>query len=366
MDLLEYQAKELFRRVGIPVLPAQRIDSPADLKGLKISYPVVLKSQVRVGGRAKAGGVRFVNNTIDAVAAAQTIFGLPILGEYPQAILAETKYDVQRELYLAIILDCGLRRPVLWGSAQGGGQVEADPERLQKVVVDQDFSPFCARHLGAKIDLQGPLLPAVSEIIVKMYRLFVQWDLDFLEINPLGVDTRGALMALDGKVRLNDYALGRHPELRSLVGEQSLEGGCPRSLPLGGNLAILANGTGLTWATLDQVMALGEVPRCYASLGDGEQTGTLGRTLARSLDQVRMVGGVKVVLVNLCGEVGSWNELGAYLEQYLQQVPPPPPLVIRWGGGDLATAWQALASLPVRLTASLEEAVEQAIALAKD
>ena len=116
MDLLEYQAKEWFREIGIPVLPSQRIDRPRDLKGLKIPYPVVLKSQVRTGGRGKAGGVKIVTNTIDAIAAAQTIFNLPILGEFPEVLLAEAKYNSDREFYLAIVIDAVARRPLLLGA----------------------------------------------------------------------------------------------------------------------------------------------------------------------------------------------------------------------------------------------------------
>lgn len=124
MDLLEYQAKALFREMDIPVLPSQRIDSVQDLKELTIPYPVVLKSQVRSGGRGKAGGVRFVENTIDAVAVAQSIFNLPIRDEYPRVLLAEAKYNSDRELYLAITLDPISRRPVILGSTQGGVAVE--------------------------------------------------------------------------------------------------------------------------------------------------------------------------------------------------------------------------------------------------
>ena len=115
MDLLEYQAKELFRDMGIPVLPSQRIERPKDIKALTLPYPLVLKSQVYIGGRGRVGGVRFVENTIDAIAAAQTIFNLPIMGEYPKLLLAEAKYDVERELYLAVTLNRSMRRPVLLG-----------------------------------------------------------------------------------------------------------------------------------------------------------------------------------------------------------------------------------------------------------
>ena len=150
MDLLEYQAKELFREVGIPVLPSQRIDDPRELKRLDIPYPVVLKSQVRVGGRGRAGGIRFVENTINAIAAARTIFNLPIVGEYPQVLLAEARYDAEEEFFLAVVLDYKQQRPVLLGSLQGGINVEVLLEQMQKVVVEDEFSPFYARHLATQ------------------------------------------------------------------------------------------------------------------------------------------------------------------------------------------------------------------------
>ncbi|MBD0393360.1 MAG: acetate--CoA ligase family protein, partial [Microcoleus sp. C1-bin4] len=227
MDLLEYQAKSLFRQMAIPILPSQRIDNLADLKGLKIPYPVVLKSQVRAGGRGRAGGIKFVENTIDAVAAAQTIFNLPIEDEYPQVLLAEAKYNADQELYLAVLLDPVARRPVLLGSRQGGMDVEGSIEQMQQVAVDQEFSPFYARRLTLKMGLQGDLIQSVSTIVEKMYRLFVEKDLDLVEINPLGISPRGEVMALDGKVTANDDALGRHPDLAALS-EKRQSSGLPR------------------------------------------------------------------------------------------------------------------------------------------
>lgn len=144
MDLLEYQAKELFRQMGIPVLPSQRIDHPTDLKGLRIPFPVVLKSQVYTGARGKLGGIRFVENTIDAIAAAQAIFHLPIMGKYPKVLLAEAKYNPEREFYLAVTLDPSSRRPLLLGSQFGGIDVESSLKHMRQVVVDQEFSPFYA------------------------------------------------------------------------------------------------------------------------------------------------------------------------------------------------------------------------------
>jgi succinyl-CoA synthetase beta subunit len=216
MELLEYQAKELFRMVGIPILPSQTIKDSRKIKQLQIPYPVVLKSQVRSGGRGKAGGVRFVANTIDAIAATRAIFNLSILGEYPEVILAEAHYNTQRELFLAIVLDYDLQCPVLLGSAFGGMNVESLLTNLQQVVVDTDFSLFQARRLAASMGLSGKLICSVSEIIAKMYSLFEEYDLNLIEINPLGINTQGELMALDGKIIINDYALARQPVIETL------------------------------------------------------------------------------------------------------------------------------------------------------
>ncbi|MEL6578237.1 MAG: ATP-grasp domain-containing protein [Cyanobacteria bacterium J06621_12] len=216
MELLEYQAKELFRMVGIPILPSLTIQDARKIKQLQIPYPVVLKSQVRSGGRGKAGGVRFVANTIDAIAAARSIFNLSILGEYPEVILAEAHYDTERELFLAIVLDYDLQCPVLLGSAWGGMNIDSLLSNLQQVAVEEGFSLFYARRLAAKMGLSGKLIASVSDVVAKMYRLFQEQDLDLIEINPLGINNRGELMALDGRVTINDYALARQPIIETL------------------------------------------------------------------------------------------------------------------------------------------------------
>ncbi|MFM6195677.1 MAG: ATP-grasp domain-containing protein [Planktothrix sp.] len=176
MDLFAYQAKELFQQIGIPILPSQTIHNTGELKRLQIPYPVVLKSQVRAGGRGKAGGVRFVENTIDAIAAATAIFHLPISGEYPEVVLAEARYDSQLEFFLAIVLDYQRQCPVLLGSSKGGIEVDTLLQYMEQVVLTEEFSLFHARRLAIKMGLKGELVPAVSDIIEKMYRLFTSKD----------------------------------------------------------------------------------------------------------------------------------------------------------------------------------------------
>ncbi len=219
MDLLEYQAKQFFSTVGIPVLPSQSIFLISDLKKLQIPYPVVLKSQVKAGGRSKAGGIKFVENTIDAIATAQSIFKLSIEGEFPRVILAEAKYDADEEFFLAIMFDYHLKCPVLLGSCYGGINIETLLEHIKICVIKENFSPFYARHLAIKMGLTGNLIESISEIVQKMYLLFKEKDLDAIEINPLGINVNGEVMALDGKIRVNNHALARHPNLLELIRE---------------------------------------------------------------------------------------------------------------------------------------------------
>jgi succinyl-CoA synthetase beta subunit len=265
MDLLEYQAKDLFQEVGIPTLPSQRIDRPTDIKFLKIPYPVVLKSQVSVGHRGKVGGVRFVENTIDGIAAAQTMFNLPIFGEVPQVLLAEAKYDVSREFYLAVLIDYRSRRPVLLGSERGGMDLVAVMDSLQQVMIDDTFSPFYARKLAILMGLSGELLVQVSGIIEAMYRLMVAHDLDLVEINPLGVSNDGKLMALDGKVTVNDRAIIRHPKLQELMRQTTVRR-LPKVLATGsGRIGLMIEGRGLAVSSVVELQRAGRpIFQCWA------------------------------------------------------------------------------------------------------
>lgn len=421
MDLLEYQAKELFREVGIPVLPSQRIDHPRDLKRLGISYPVVLKSQVPTGGRGRAGGIRFVENTIDAIASARAIFNLSILGQYPQVLLAEARYDAEQEFFLAVILDYALGRPVLLGSSHGGVNVEAVIEKMQRVVVEQEFSPFYARRLTLKMGLQGNLIKVVSEIVQKMYQLFVEKDLDLIEINPLGISSRGEVMALDGKITANDKALGRHSELATFDTHQNGKNSEPKSEQLTelnwtdteGNIGILCNSTCLAASTLDLIyQAKGKPASClivdgYASL-DLQTTASGVQQLQDALQQIVSREGIKVILVNILSSTEASEDVAEVIANYLlaragetpflnkvnwvekptiiphssqehyngtgtletlEHSSPPmtrfPHFVIRIVGGKTDFTKEGLAAIPVHWIEDLDQAVEKAIALSK-
>jgi succinyl-CoA synthetase beta subunit len=392
MDLLEYQAKQLFREVGIPVPASQRIDRPADLKSLTIPYPVALKSQVYMGGRGRLGGIRLVSNTIDAIAAAHTIFNLPIVGEYPKVLLAEAKFDIKQELYLAVVLNRSIRRPVLLGSAKGGVDVQTAIDEMQQVVVDQEFSPFYARRLALKMGLEGDLLNSVTDVIRRMYRLFLTKDLDLVEINPLAVNADHDVMALDGKVTVNDAALGRHPTLAALDTRQRKPAVArlPEVLSTidpDGQIGILANGAGLTMATMDLVCQAGGKPANFLNIGGETHYDALPETMCQQLEQgldlLAHNKQIKVILINIvsgtlpCDQVA--RSIARFFEPSISTIKllsasqedgrisrvKPPALVVRLVGSQLQAARDILAKTPTLMTEDLDKAIAQTLALVK-
>lgn len=415
MELLEYQAKDLFAQVDIPILPSQPIENVAALKRLQIPYPVVLKSQVRAGGRGRAGGVRFVENTIDAIAAAQAIFGLPIQGEYPEVVLAEARYASQEEFFLAVLIDYELQRPVLLGSSKGGMDVETLLEHMEKVVVEE-FSPFYARRLAVKMGIKGCLLQSVSLIIEKMYHLLIAKDLDLIEINPLGVSASGEVMALDGKITVNNAALGRHPDLQTfapsaLKTETDLPLPAfllanlpwiprPQALPQSdpnGAIALIASSPGVALATWDALVhGKGRIAQGLI-LASGYPPERFAQQVILALHQLLAQSGIQVILVNVIesAEViaAVVTALSDYLQPQLRQNKDDrqlrvtgsvfasrdrseqvslrqqlghdlPSIILRLVGGDEPTIGEGLSSLPVFYTPKLEPAVKQTLTLA--
>lgn len=375
MDLLEYQAKELFRHICIPVLPSQKIDHPREIKSLEIPYPVVLKSQVPTGGRGRAGGIKFVENTIDAIAAAQTIFRLPIMGEYPEVLLAEARYNVQQELYLAVALDYSLRRPVLLGSPQGGIDLDLVMKHLQQVIVEQEFSSFYARRLAMKMGLQGNLIQSVSTIIEKMFGLFLEKDLDLVEINPLGISPSGELMALDGKITVNDAALARHPDLLVLAEKVNLHSNGNKGRTNGfwgldGNIGVISNGSGLAMATLDLLYQTGGKPFGCINLGENrlpeDQSCSFSTFLQKSLEIACHQNGIKVLLINIVDGLDSCQDIADVIVSFTQNdAGGYPHFVVRLVGGNLEAAKERLAAVGITLLEQLDEAVARAVSLAK-
>ncbi|MGF2039902.1 MAG: succinate--CoA ligase subunit beta [Nostoc sp. CmiVER01] len=402
MDLLEYQVKEWFGKIGIPVLPSQRIDHPTDLKRLKIRFPIVLKSQVHGAERAKAGGVRFAETTIDAIAAAQNIFSLPIWGELPEVVLAESQYDANQEFYLAVVLDTAVCRPVLLGCKEADIDWESAGERMHYVVVEQEFSPFYARRLALKMGLQGTLMQSVSCVVQKMYHLFVQKDLDLVEINPLAVSATGQVMALNGKVRVNERSIKRHPDLTEMAAKiisrhtsTEINGilGDWDGVKMHGKIGILGNGTGSVMATLDLVANAGGNPGVCLNLRHAYVTDTKPTTfrdrLETGLKILEADNSIQVILINFLGSIPQTEEVIEVIARVVEQDNSElnsqvvhsngsksrqeqnfSPLVVRLAGSEFDDARKYLATLKTPSNAllvveNLDEAVAAAVRLAK-
>ena len=406
MELLEYQAKKLFKMVGIPVLPSQTIRDPRRIKQLQIPYPVVLKSQVSSGGRGKAGGVRFVSNTIDAIAAARTIFNLSILGEYPEVILAEAHYNAVKELFLAVVLDYDRSRPVLLGSAFGGMNVDSLLANLQQVVIESEFSLFYARRLAASMGLSGKLICSVAEIIAKMYRLFSETDLNLIEINPLGINDRGELMALDGKITIDDRALARQPILNSLSFSQQQQRVNYHNLLRSnkdfsqiswrwldwhdrtGEIAMICNSFDSALLTWDLLKQGGATPVCALLIEnsltkEADDLPLYSQKLLEALVEIESVAGIKAILINIwepdavnrqiLQTVNDYcaNRTVSHQEQMLDSsaasnstpIITPPPLVLRLLNEDNLDDLKI--SQNNYLFSNLEVAIKKAIAIAK-
>ena len=391
MELLEYQAKELFKMVDIPILPSQTIKDSRKIKQLQIPYPVVLKSQVRSGGRGKAGGVRFVANTIDAIAAARTIFNLSILEEYPEVILAEAHYNAEREFFLAVVLDYDLKCPVLLGSASGGMNVDLLLANLQQVVVDTDFSHFHARRLAARMGLSGELICSVSEIIAKMYRLLREKDLDLIEINPLGVNVQGELMALDGKITINDCALARQPMIETLsfseyqkkVGHHNyIKQNKDNLNQIGwrwldwktktGKIAIICNSFDLALLTWDLLQQNKVTPACgvvieSSLIGQLDNSQFYAKQLQQILLELESVPGLEAILVNVWETETISRQIVEAIANYCQSVSEStltsPQFILRLPAqGNLD---ELKIAETIYISSNLEEAISQGISIVK-
>jgi succinyl-CoA synthetase beta subunit len=401
MDLLEYQVKEWFGKMGIPVLPSQRIDHPTDLKRLKIRYPIVLKSQVHAAERAKAGGVRIAETTIDAIAAAQSIFNSPIWGELPEVLLAESKYDAQQEFYLAVVLDTAVCRPVLLGCTEANIDWESAGEKMEYVVVEQEFSPFYARRLALKMGLQGALMQSVSRVLEQMYQLFIQKDLDLIEINPLAVNATGQVMALNGKLRVNERSINRHPEMTKMaariVSRQTSDingmAGDGNLEVTQGKIGILGNGTGSVLATLDLVANAGGYPGMCLNLRHSFLTDTSPTTFCERLETGLNIlaadPSIQVILINFLGTIPQVEQMAEVIAKFVQQdrseinsqallsngnknqlMAHLPRLVIRLAGSEFNATRKYLAKLKTQCDAlivveNLDAAVAEAIHVAK-
>lgn len=367
LKLHEYQAKEVFARYGIPVQRGVVVTRPEEIDGVDLRYPVVVKAQVLVGGRGKAGGIKLAQTPAEARQHAQTILGMSIKGEPVRRLLVAEAADIKAEYYLAFTLDREARRLVAVASASGGIDIEevarTTPERIAKrhIAPSAGFQLADAQRLGAAIGLRGNELASFAAIAAALYQLTVEEEAELAEINPLAV-VGGDLLAVDAKLILDDSATFRHPdrpvneELTDL--ERAAREADLAYVELDGDLAIIGNGAGLVMSTLDVVAYFGGRPANFLDVGGGATT----QNMVRAMEIVLRKPGITALFINIFGGITRCDDIARAIASH----PPRVPVTVRLTGTNEEEGRQILQAAGIHAFIDAEEAAREAVRLAQD
>jgi succinyl-CoA synthetase beta subunit len=353
MDLFEYQARDLFEAHGIPVLPAQVARTPEDARSAAktIGGRVVIKAQVKTGGRGKAGGVKVAENSDEAFEKASAILGMDIKGHRVNAVMVAQAAPIDSEYYLAILLDRAQRSFLVMASVSGGMDIEEvahkTPEKLAKVLVDplKGIDQAQAMAIATQADFPVDIRESVATVLLNLWKCFVAEDATLVEINPLVKTNDGKIIALDGKVTFDDNAIFRHADHEALVDHDAadpLEALAKEKdlnyVKLEGEVGIIGNGAGLVMSTLDVVAYAGEKfggvkPANFLDIGGGASA----QVMADGLSIILGDKDVKSVFVNVFGGITSCDAVANGILQALEILGPKAakPIVVRLDGNNV-------------------------------
>ena len=353
MDLFEYQARDLFEAHGIPVLPAQVARTPEDTRSAAkaIGGRVVIKAQVKTGGRGKAGGVKVAENSDEAFEKASAILGMDIKGHRVNAVMVAQAAPIDSEYYLAILLDRAQRSFLVMASVSGGMDIEEvahkTPEKLAKVLVDplKGIDQAQAMAIATQADFPADIRESVATVLLNLWKCFVAEDATLVEINPLVKTNDGKIIALDGKVTFDDNAIFRHADHEALVDHDAadpLEALAKEKdlnyVKLEGEVGIIGNGAGLVMSTLDVVAYAGEKfggvkPANFLDIGGGASA----QVMADGLSIILGDKDVKSVFVNVFGGITSCDAVANGILQALEILGPKAakPIVVRLDGNNV-------------------------------
>ncbi len=356
MDLYEYQGKELFKRVGIPVSEGRRADSPQEARAAaqELGGQLVVKAQMLTGGRGKAGGVKLAEGADDVEQKAKDILGLDINGHVVRRLWIERASDIEREYYLSITLDRGAKKPLFMFTTQGGVEIEQiaeeRPEALVRLHVDpsEGFQPWVARRLIYGGGVTDPSeQKQIASIVEKLYRAFVEFDAVLCEINPLIVTPDGTVKALDAKFTVDDNALFRHPdvaEMRDTAAADPIEAFAREKgvtyVKLDGSVGIIGNGAGLAMSTVDVVAHVGGRPANFCDLGGGGSA----EGVVDALEVITRDPQVKSIFFNIFGGITRGDEVARGILEALDRLDMSKyPIVVRLDGTNAEEGRRLLA-----------------------
>ncbi len=343
MDLLEYQGKKLFAKHGVPVpegTPATTVDDAA-AAAEALGYPVVVKAQVLVGGRGKAGGIKVAGNRAEVEQHAGAILGMDIKGHTVNELYIEAASEIDEEYYAAFVFDRSAKKTMAMFSKMGGMDVEAvaetDPEAMRTLHVDPliGFQDFHGRRLAFEAGIATDVIRPVGAMLAKLYETYVGEDAMLVEVNPLLITKSREVVALDAKVTLDGNALFRHPGSADFgdVGaadpqEQMASERGLTYVKLDGDIGILGNGAGLVMSTLDVVAQAGGAPANFLDAGGGSKADAITSAVEVILSDPK----VKAVLFNIFGGITRCDEVAKGLIEAFAQIEPTVPFVVRLNG----------------------------------
>jgi succinyl-CoA synthetase beta subunit len=361
VDLYEYQAKELFAAHGVPTLPGSVATDPDGAKAAaeKLDGPVVVKAQVKTGGRGKAGGVKLAADPAEAQTKAEGILGLDIKGHVTRQVLITVASEISEEYYFSFLLDRANRNFLAMASVEGGMEIEevaaTKPEALARVPIDpiEGVDLAKARQIVSEARFPAEVAEPIAEVIVQLWETFVGEDATLVEINPLVRDPEGKVIALDGKVTLDENAAFRHPahaDLVDVAAEDPLEAKAKEKdlnyVKLAGEVGIIGNGAGLVMSTLDVVAYAGEAhggvkPANFLDIGGGASA----EVMAAGLDVILGDADVKSVFVNVFGGITACDAVANGIVHALGILgdEATKPLVVRLDGNNVAEGRRILA-----------------------
>jgi succinyl-CoA synthetase beta subunit len=378
MDLLEYEGKQLFARHGLRVSPGMAVTTVDDAVSAanEIGYPVVVKAQVLIGGRGKAGGVKLAADENEAREHAANILGMDISGHIVRKLWIEHASEIASEYYASVLLDRSAKRPLVMFSIEGGVDIEQVAEETPEKLIRHHVDPLegLSREEAEKIATEGgvdaDVVGGVADALVALYEVWTAEDATLAEINPLIVTPDREVKALDAKVSLDGNALYRHPENQSLsdrenedpIERRAKEEGV-QYVKLDGDIGILGNGAGLVMSTLDVVARAGGSPANFLDAGGGSDA----EKIKQAVQLILANEAVKAVLFNIFGGITRGDEVATGLIAAFEEIKPTVPFVVRLDGTNDVEGRRLLAEadLPnVYPARTMDEAAEKVVALA--
>lgn len=375
MKIHEYQAKEIFAQGGIPVPPGRVATTVQEAVEIaeEIARPVMVKAQVHVGGRGKAGGVKYAENTEAARIWAQRILGMDIKGLPVKKILVTEAVEITSETYLGIILDRVTKMPVIMISAAGGVDIEEvaakTPEKIHKLTVDPrvGLRSYQARALAYNVFRDINLVRQVSKIIMQLYDVFWKVDASLVEINPLIMNPINKVIAIDAKINIDDNGLFRQKDvsaMRDLDAEEPSEVEAREAglsfIKLDGNIGCIVNGAGLAMATMDLVKHYGGDPANFLDIGGSsnpDKVLTAMRIILRDPN-------VKAILINIFGGITRCDDVATGIVSAFKELNPEVPVVTRLTGTNEAAARKIMKAVNLPSAPTLDAVVQKAISMA--